>query len=52
MSRKRTMKDTFIKRVTKKDKMKNTENKYGKHTQRHVRKVEIYEKKYITKNDC
>ena len=51
MSRKQTMKENFVKRATKKDKQKNTENKYGKHTQRHVRKVEAYKKKIITKQE-
>lgn len=50
MSRKQTMKENFVKRSTKKDKKKNTENKYGKHTQRHVRKFETYKKKTETNN--
>jgi len=50
MSRKQTMKENFVKRATKKDKKKNTENKYGKHTQRHVRKFESYKKKTETNN--
>lgn len=44
MSRKATMKDNFSKRSTKKDKKINTQKKYGKFTQRHVRKVEKYKK--------
>ena len=51
MSRKGTMKDNFVKRSTKKDKKKNTENKYGKFTQRHVRQVEKYKKKIVNKSD-
>ncbi len=51
MSRKQTMKENFVKRPTKKDKKKNTENKYGKHTQRHVRKFETYKKKHVIKNE-
>ena len=45
MSKKATMKTNFVHRSTKKDKKKNTENKYGKFTHRHVRKVEKYKKK-------
>ena len=48
MSRKANMKENFVKRSTKKDKQKNNDNKYGKFTQRHVRKVEAYKKKIIT----
>ena len=43
------MNENFCKRSTKKDKKKNTENKFGKHTQRHVRKFETYKKKTETK---
>ena len=50
MSKKATMKTNFVHRTTKKDKKKNTENKYGKFTHRHVRKVEKYKKKMIKTN--
>lgn len=40
MSRKATIKNNFSKRSTKKDKKKNTENKYGKYTAKYVRIVE------------
>lgn len=49
MSKKQFMNENFCKRSTKKDKKKNTENKFGKHTQRHVRKFETYKKKTETK---
>lgn len=45
MSRKAIMKDNFTRRATKKDKEKNTKNKYGKYTQKHVRLQEKYKKK-------
>ena len=51
MSRKGTIKDNFVKRSTKKDKQKNNDNKYGKFTQRHVRKVQSYKKKIINKQE-
>ena len=37
MSQKATMKENFVKRSTKKDKRKNTMNKYGKYTTKYVR---------------
>lgn len=48
MSRKATMKDNFSKRSTKKDKKKNTENKYGKYTTKYVRIVESTKKDEIS----
>ena len=44
MSRKATIKDNFSKRSTKKDKKKNTENKYGKYTTKYIRIVELTKK--------
>ena len=40
MSKKANFKDNFVKRSKKKDKQKNTFNKYGKYTKRHVRITE------------
>lgn len=50
MSRKATMKDNFSKRCTKKDKKKNTENKYGKYTTKYVRIVESTKKDEVSYN--
>lgn len=40
MSKKATMNENFVKRSTKKDKGKNTLNKYGKYSSKYIRMVE------------
>ena len=52
MSRKATMRNNFSKRSTKKDKKKNTENKYGKYTTKYVRIVEATKKDEVSYSKC